>query len=405
MHMQGSGFHPLRLVFKNIADSAFRSWVLFLCTFLLAAFAAGAVLVMRAADNGLQHVLQRLGADILVIPDGNQSVVEHAILMGVPARLWMPRSVVAEIAAVPGVEVVSPQLFLSTMRGASCCSVSDMFMIAYDPETDFTVRPWLEKHLDGTLKLGEAIGGHYVTIPEGRENILIYGYEIELAGSLEPTGSGLDQSMFFTYETALEIARRSPMQAERELIINPESISAALVRVQDSADPHQVAEQIGQRLAGVAEAVEAGHLFREQRQRVLGLLRISASLAGIAWVLSILLIGLVSSIALSGYQRQIGVLRALGASRLQVTGLILAEGALLALGGGAAGFTLAAFAFSLFKTMITRLTGLPSLILQPSSLLGLGSAILGFSLVSVILATLFPVLRTASREPGLTLKE
>jgi putative ABC transport system permease protein len=267
------------------------------------------------------------------------------------------------------------------------------------------VRPWLEKHLDGTLKLGEAIGGHYVTIPEGRENILIYGYEIELAGSLEPTGSGLDQSMFFTYETALEIARRSPMQAERELIINPESISAALVRVQDSADPHQVAEQIGQRLAGVAEAVEAGHLFREQRQRVLGLLRISASLAGIAWVLSILLIGLVSSIALSGYQRQIGVLRALGASRLQVTGLILAEGALLALGGGAAGFTLAAFAFSLFKTMITRLTGLPSLILQPSSLLGMGSAILGFSLVSVILATLFPVLRTASREPGLTLKE
>lgn len=402
--MRGNVDRPLRLVFKNIADSAFRSWVLFLCTAILAGFATGAILLLRGAENGLQLVRQRLGADILVIPSGNQAVVENAILMGVPATIWMPRSVIAEIGALPGVQDVSPQLFLSTMRGASCCSVSDMFMIAYDPETDFTVRPWLEKHLDGRLSLGEAIGGHYVTIPEGRQNILIYGYEIELAGSLEPTGSGLDQSMFFTYETALEIARRSPMQAERELIIDPDSISAALVRVKDASDIHQVAEQIEQCISGVA-AVEATHLFSDQRGRVLGLLRISAGVAGIAWVLSVLLIGLVTSLAVAGYKREIGVLRALGATRIKVTGLILAEGALLAIGGGITGFFIVTFAFLLFKNLIVRLTGLPSLFLQPMQLFLLATGILGLSLGSVILATLFPVLRTASREPGLTLKE
>jgi putative ABC transport system permease protein len=116
------------------------------------------------------------------------------------------------------VELADPQLFLSTMRGASCCSVSDMFAIAYDPATDFTVKPWLKQNTAGELQLGEAIGGHYVKIPEDRENILIYGYEIELMGNLERTGSNLDQSMFFTYETALEIARLSPMRAEGRVI-------------------------------------------------------------------------------------------------------------------------------------------------------------------------------------------
>ena len=218
---------------------------------------------------------------------------------------------------IPGVQVVTPQLFLSTMRGASCCSVSDMFMIAYDPETDFTVHPWLEQNMGRELGLGEAIGGTYVTVPEGRDNILIYGYEIELAGNLEPTGSGLDQSMFFTFETALEIARLSPMQAESELVIAPDSISAALVRLDEDADPHQVALQIEAAIPGVT-AIESGNLFRAQRERVLGLIRSAAALSLIAWVMCIVLIGLVTSLAITQRKREIGVLRALGVSRNRV---------------------------------------------------------------------------------------
>src|SRR5690606_14632758 len=129
------------------------------------------------------------------------------------------------------------------MRGASCCSVSDMFMVAYDPATDFTVHPWMEVNLGRDLKLGEAIGGTYISDSEGRNDILVYGYSIDLLGNLEPTGSGLDQSLFFTYETALDIARHSPMQAERELTINPDAISTALVRLDDTADPFLFAKE------------------------------------------------------------------------------------------------------------------------------------------------------------------
>lgn len=393
-----------RLALKNIGDSAFRSWVVAFCAALVAGFAVSATLAIRGAEDSLRLVLERLGADIMVIPADNQTRVEQALLMGVPVTVWMPDEVVPEIAALPGVTAVSPQLFLSTMRGASCCSVSDMFMIAYDPATDFAVRPWLERNLEDDLRLGEAIAGHYVFVPAGQDKILIYGYEIDLKGNLEPTGSGLDQSMFFTFETAHEISDLSPMQAESELVIAPDSISAALVRVEADADPHQVAEQIESTIPGVT-AIESAHLFRTHRDQVHGLLRSAVTLSSLAWVLSIALIGLVTSMATAERRQEIGVLRALGATRTTVLKSLLAEGAILALTGGAAGISVAALAISLFRDLIIHLTEVPFLFPTLPSLLILALGGLALTLASVTLATLLPILRIAYEEPGTAMKE
>ena len=136
-----------RLAFKNISGNSFRSGVVALCALLVAAFALTTTLLMRGAESSLRLAIDRLGADIVVVPAGSEAKIESALLMGVPAKFWMPEDNVDKIAAIPGVEAVSPQLYLATLTGASCCSVPDMFMIAYDPETDFTIQPWLQKKI------------------------------------------------------------------------------------------------------------------------------------------------------------------------------------------------------------------------------------------------------------------
>ena len=88
----------------------------------------------------------------------------------------MPQDNLDKIAALPGVKAASPQLYLSTLTGASCCSVADMFLVAYDPRTDFTIQPWLITKFGTGLKLGEAVGGTYVFTPPGDQNIKIYDY-------------------------------------------------------------------------------------------------------------------------------------------------------------------------------------------------------------------------------------
>ncbi|MBK8794143.1 MAG: hypothetical protein IPN59_13715 [Holophaga sp.] len=122
-----------QLTLKNLKGSAFRSIVVALCALLVSGFAVSITLIMRGAETSLQLALDRLGADIVVVPAGASAQVESALLMGQPAEVWMPEENLQKIAAIPGVGQVSPQLFLSTLADAACCTAPNMFLVAYDP--------------------------------------------------------------------------------------------------------------------------------------------------------------------------------------------------------------------------------------------------------------------------------
>ena len=173
--------------------------------------------VDRARDAGrpssLDLTLTRLGADILVVPQGAEEQTQGALLMGQPVKTYLPLSKVGEVAGVPGVEKASPQLYLESLSDAPCCSVANMFMVAYDPATDFTLGPWLTQQVGRELTLGEAVGGKYVFVPEGEENIELYGYILSLEGNLAATGTNLDNSIFITFDTRAR--NGAPLRAQR----------------------------------------------------------------------------------------------------------------------------------------------------------------------------------------------
>lgn len=394
----------VRLAIRNISGNSFRSWMVFFCALLMAGFVVSATLVIRGANDSLRLALERLGADIIVIPEGNEQRLESALLMGVPVHCWMPDTVPEQISGVPGVQAVSPQLYLSTLRGASCCSVPEMFLIAYDPDTDFTLKPWLEEHMEGGLRVGEAIGGSLVYVPVDPGAILVYGYELDLKGSLEPTGTGLDQSMFFTFETAYEIERLSPDQAVKALDIPPRTISSALVKVELGADAHQVAEQIETAIPGIS-ALETNNLFRDQKEQIISLLSSVVVLLALTWVLAMALIAVVFSLAVNERRRQIGVMRALGARRATVLQSLLLEAAFLAAGGGAVGIAVFGLAIRLFQPLIVSLLGVPFLFPDAVQLTGLILGALALVLAGVTLAALIPALRISLQDPAISMRE
>jgi len=393
-----------RLALRNIAGSAFRSWVVVLCAFLVTSMALGTTLVMRGAANSLRLAIDRLGADIIVVPAGAATKVESALLMGVPVQVWMPENNLEKIAALPRVQAVSPQLYLSTLENASCCSVSSMFLVAYDPATDFTIEPWLEKETGGSLKLGEAVGGSFVFVPEGEQNIKLYGYFITLAANMEPTGTGLDQSMFLTFETAEDIARISKTMAEKPLVIPSDSISAVLVRVKPGEDPNLVALDIMHNVPDVTP-IESPNLFQAYRQQMNGLLSSVVLVMGITLTLSVVLIGLVFSMAANERRRELGVLRAMGATRNFVLKSLLFEASLLALMGGFVGGCLTALVVYLFRNFIVNSLGLPFLLPTLPLLFVEILGGLALALVSVTLAAMLPAYRISHMDPAQAMRE
>ncbi len=392
------------LAYKNISGNAFRSGVVALCAMLVAVFALFTTLLMRGAENSLRLAISRLGADIVVVPEGAEAKVESALLMGVPAKIWMPQDNLAKIAAVPGVQVASPQLYLATLTGASCCSVSDMFMIAYDPKTDFTIQPWLNQKLGGGLRLGEVVGGDYIFATDGLQNLKVYGYLVTLKANLEPTGTGLDQSLFMTFDTARDIASKSVNQADQPLEIPPGSISAALVKAQPGSDLHQVAASILQQVPGVTP-IESANMFQSYRKQMTGLLQTILVIMGITWVLSVLLIGLVFSMAANERRKELGVLRALGATRWNIFQSLLAESSLLALIGGASGIALAALGIYLFRKLIMVSLNIPFLLPSAGSLLLQIGAGLLLALITVNLAALLPAYKVSRQDPAIAMRE
>ncbi|MCI0519928.1 MAG: FtsX-like permease family protein [Chloroflexi bacterium] len=392
------------LALKNISGSLFRSVVVALCALLVAGFALTTTLIMRGAENSLNLAMQRLGADIVVVPAGAATRVESALLMGIPAEVWMPSAHTAKIAALPGIEEVSPQLYLSTLEDAACCTVPNMFLVAYDPTTDFTIQPWLQKQIGGELRLGEVVGGTYIFTPEDQDNILLYGYRVTLRANMEPTGTGLDQSMFFTFDTAFDISRISETMAVQPLVIPKDSISAVMVKVAPGQDVRDVAVNILKELPDVTP-LESPNMFQSYRKQIDGLLRSILLVLSATWGLSIVLIGLIFSMAANERRRELGVLRALGATRSFVMRSLLAEAGILAFSGGLIGVLLAGVGIFLFRRAIVETIGIPFLFPSAAALfqqVGLGLAL---AVLSVTLAALLPAYRISRMDPAVAMRE
>ena len=394
----------LRIALKNIKGNVVKSLTIFLCVLGISAFFVATTLVVQGAQNSLERGLERLGADILVVPEGAENKLESALLMGTPIKLWMPEEYLGRIAQVEGVAAVSPQIYLQSLFGAHCCAVSEMFMVAFDPETDFSVTPWLQKNLGRGLAKGEVIGGTHVFLPEGEQYIMLYGYNLDLKGTLEPTGIGIDATLFMTKETAEELAKWSTQTAVEPLEVPSDSISSVMVKVKPGVNPHAVAVQISRDIEGVVP-IESPNLFGRFRQQMLGLLWVFIVMLGLAYLVSALLIGLVFSMAAHERRREMAVLRATGATPLFIFRTLWTEAALLAAAGGAAGIVLSSLAVYMFRDLLDSSLGMPFLFPSFASWLGLFALALFLSLVTVSIAVVVPVYRISRQEPALAMKE
>ncbi len=393
------------IVWQGISGRAYRSAFIAGFILVLAAFLMSTTLLSISIGRSLALGTQRLGADIVVVPLGKEEQTKTALLLGKPvSNTWMPEENLRRIARVEGVSDVSPQLYLETLTGAACCSAWEMFMVAFHPETDFTIIPWLKERARGPLRAGEVIGGDWISVPEGEKQIRIYGVPVNLAGKLEPTGMGLDQTLFLPMETAREIAGRSYVTAEKPLEIPAGKISAVQVKVKKNESIDEVSGRI---MAAVPEtyALASLELTRTIHRQTEGLFRVLFLGLALVWVIGVFLSGLVFSLMVNARRREIGLLRALGASRGFIFKFFFMEGAVLGFGGGLAGIVVALVLVFLFRIYLMRAGAIPMLFPPLLSVI----ATMFFGLLAVLIlafpAFLYPAIRASRMDPASTLRE
>ena len=104
-------------------------------------------------------------------------------------------------------------------------------------------------------------------------------------------------------------------------------------------------------------------------------------------------------------RREIGVLRALGATRGGVLRSLLTGAAVLALGGGSVGIILSGLVLFFFRHKLVSLFGFPFLFPSLPNLLLLVVIGLAVALAAVMLAAFIPAYRISRQEPAVSMRE
>src|SRR5512143_566803 len=99
------------LAVKNLRRKLIRTAVLLLLVAVVTGTLLGATIFISGMQNALKIGTYRLGADILVVPEKNESQARAALLSGEPTSFYMDSDVFARVKAVEGVRKASPQLF------------------------------------------------------------------------------------------------------------------------------------------------------------------------------------------------------------------------------------------------------------------------------------------------------
>lgn len=392
------------IVWKSVKGNAVRSLLAFLCVMGVSAFFISTMIISRGTQNSLEKGMQRLGADIMVVPNGAQTDIETALLMGKPSHIWMAQSNLNTIAAIDGVAAVSPQIYLQSLYQAACCSVSETFLVVYDPVTDFTVTPWLKKTLGRGLKTGEVVGGAYIFSPTNNGMIKLYGCDLKLVGNLQPTGTGMDQTVFFTLDTANVIAQSSLTGAVSPLEIPQGEISSVLVKTKPGIDARNVIAPIYLKIPDVAP-IASPQLFGTFRDQMNGLFGGLMVVVTLAWILSAVLIGLLFSMSANERQRQMAVFRSLGATKGYVLTVLLTESSLLAVCASATGSIIGSFSIFIFRNYFAGTIKMPFLFPSISTLLLLSLWSLILSFITVSIGTVLPAIRISRLEPAIGMRE
>jgi putative ABC transport system permease protein len=392
----------LLLAYRNLVNRPLRSAL----TIVGLAFAVAVLACLSAFGHGyrrgLQTELDRMGLQLMLVPLGCPYDAAARVLKGKSLENSLPESALQEARRDPAVAVAAPLLMAvlppSHTRDAGLASApgrADMW-VGLD-ESAVALKPWWRvsvgekwfSHDDSVI-----LGCSAAEVEMRSPGDLLYSPEthqqLHVVGVLERSGTS-DDSLFFV-----------PLRTAQRMFNQPGRLTAIAIRLRDPALLRAASERL-QRIPG-AQVVTLTEMMGTFLNLVGAVRTLMLSLALVAIAISVL--GVFNTLLAAVIERtdELSVLRAIGASRFQIVGLITIEGLMMTGAGSIAGIVLALLAGrgieALAKTFVP---------LAPTeALLSLTGPILvecvAVGVVVGLVAGLYPAWRASRLQPAQALK-
>ena len=376
-----------RLPLENLKRKPLRTAALIIVSACLSAIFFGGSLISMNLERGLNSMRERMGADIMVIPQGTHTKAEALLTNSGSSTFYFTNDIENLVRRSPGVQKASAQTYISSLS-AGCCA-EKLQIIGFDPDSDFVIGPWIYSQHKQKLQKGEMIAG---------ANVIV---------SYMNTGTSIDNSVFVRRESVPQVVEYSTKVGHTAIPKEyaKKAVSAVLVKVQKGYSAQEVAKNI-RKTTGLSSIgiVFPGGITATTQANLGVFTRTLTFIIAACWLVGLLVLVAVFSTSVNERKKEFASLRILGTTRNMLLGVVVRESAILGLVGGVLGVGSASLILFPYSSLISEQLQLPYLEVTalPVAVLMLVSVLL--ALVAVVVASALTTLRIAMRETYLTLR-
>lgn len=389
------------LALRNLEKRSFRTKCLIAIVAVFAFVIFCGALLSQSLSLGQNYMSGRMGADLMVVPRGSALTFQNTLLKSESNTFFMEENLLEKIAAIPGVERVSSQLYIESLN-ATCCSVP-VQLIGFDPDTDFTIKSWMINADSSGLGFGEVVAGSRINSKIGEE-VWFFGQSLKVIATLDDSGMGFDSSIFMTMETAQNMIEKSEQEAIHPVATGKDTISALFVKLTGNSDVLSVSKEI----VGAyphTDVVVLNEIMRNISTQVNNLKGLVYGMQIVLGIISGLILAVVFTFTTNERKREFGLYLALGANRKKLGSIIVTETLVISALGAFCGVAAACLIMFDFRMLIAVSLGLPYLQPEMNSIIILAAISIMIPVLTGVSACLYSIIHIGKMETNVMIRE
>lgn len=382
------------LAIQNLSRKPFRTATLVTIVALSSAVLFASLLIVSSLKGGIFGIQSRIGADLMVVPEGYESKMENVLLSGEPNYFYMDKSVEDEIRKIEGIAEVSAQFYLTSLT-ESCCDFP-VQIVGFDPKSDFIIKNWAKSRFtesDEMIFAGSNVNLEKNTVRffEGTHNV---------TSKLAKTGSGMDNAIYADLSTLQKIFEDAKSKGFGFISDGDTrtKTSVIFVKLKEGAAADAVSLRIRNAAKGI-NVIQGGKFMSNLVDRLSSFMIFLHAISFIVLLISVLTLSAVFCLTLNERRREFSILRVLGAERNTLRKIIFSEALILGIIGSATGIFLSALAVLPFNILIAEKISLPFALSSPSQIALFALAVFAVSVLACMISSLSAVVRIAKAEP------
>lgn len=344
------------LALSNIRKKPYRTTALTILVALASGVLFGTLLLTASIKGGLSGIKNRIGADLMIVPEGYEAQAESVLLSGEPNYFYMDRSIEKTVRGIQGVGEVSSQFYLTSLS-ESCCDFP-IQIIGFDPETDFIVKSWASKKVKGSDDDELILAGSSITTE--KDSVRFFEHTHKVSARLAKSGTGMDNAIYTDISNLEQIFEDAKAKGFGFISDgNAKSkTSVIFVKLAQGVKPDSTAARIKGAVSGV-QVIQSDKFVSVLMDSISSFLIFLHAVSVIVVLITVLTLSIVFNLSINERLREFSILRVLGADFKKLRSIVFAEAGLIGSLGAVLGIFLSALILLPFNVLISEKLNMP----------------------------------------------